>query len=154
MRQRVAIARALVCRPSLLFMDEPFGFLGAQTREALEDLLLEVHRTDGTTIVFVTHDIDGSVYVGDRVVVLSPGPGARVALDLPVELPDERDRITIRGLPEFTALRTKIGQVVRGMRRPAHQLPYGSPPPARFTRWCDHVLPHGWRLGPPGRARP
>ncbi|MGW1778118.1 ABC transporter ATP-binding protein [Streptomyces sp. NPDC002143] len=116
MQQRVAIARALVCRPALLLMDEPFGSLDAQTREDLEDLLLEVHRADGPTIVFVTHDIDESVYVGDRVVVLSPGPGSRVVLDLPVELPDERDQIATRGPPEFTALRTKIGQVVRGAR--------------------------------------
>ncbi|MFI5797682.1 ATP-binding cassette domain-containing protein [Streptomyces sp. NPDC051677] len=116
MRQRVAIARALVCRPSLLLMDEPFGSLDAQTREDLEDLLLEVRRTDGATIVFVAHDIDESVYAGDRVVVLTPGPGARVALDLPVELRDERDQITTRSLPEFTALRTRIGQVVRGTR--------------------------------------
>lgn len=92
MQQRVAIARVLVRRPSLL-MDEPFGSLDAQTREDLEDLLLEVHRTDGTTIVLVTHDIDESVYVGDRVIVLSPGPGSHVALDLPVRLPGERDQI-------------------------------------------------------------
>ncbi|MEU3614961.1 ABC transporter ATP-binding protein [Streptomyces sp. NPDC006872] len=116
MQQRVAIARALVCRPALLLMDELFGSLDAQTREDLEDLLLEVHRADGPTIVFVTHDIDESVYVGDRVVVLSPGPGSRVVLDLPVELPDERDQITTRGLSGFTALRAKIGQVVRGAR--------------------------------------
>ncbi|MDO0937486.1 ABC transporter ATP-binding protein [Streptomyces sp. DG2A-72] len=114
MQQRVAIARALVCRPSLLLMDEPFGSLDAQTREDLEDLLLEVHRTDGTTIVFVTHDIDESVYVGDRVVVLSPGPGSRVVRDLPVELPGKRDQITTRGLPEFVALRTEVGRAVRG----------------------------------------
>ncbi|KUN22016.1 ABC transporter [Streptomyces antibioticus] len=114
MQQRVAIARALVCRPSLLLMDEPFGSLDAQTREDLEDLLLEVHRTDGTTIVFVTHDIDESVYVGDRVVVLSPGPGSRVVLDLPVELPGRRDQIATRGLPEFVALRAEVGRAVRG----------------------------------------
>ncbi|MYW62956.1 ATP-binding cassette domain-containing protein [Streptomyces sp. SID8379] len=113
MQQRVAIARALVVRPSLLLMDEPFGSLDAQTREDLEDLLLEVHRTDGTTIVFVTHDIDESVYVGDRVVALSPGPGARVALDLPVGLPVKRDQIATRGLPEFVALRAEVGRAVR-----------------------------------------
>ncbi|MEV0736906.1 ABC transporter ATP-binding protein [Streptomyces sp. NPDC050549] len=113
MQQRVAIARALVCRPSLLLMDEPFGSLDAQTREDLEDLLLEVHRTDRTTIVFVTHDIDESVYVGDRVVVLTPGPGAKVALDLLVELPCPRDQIGTRGLPEFVALRTRVGRAVR-----------------------------------------
>ncbi|NNN35610.1 ABC transporter ATP-binding protein [Streptomyces sp. S3(2020)] len=114
MQQRVAIARALVCRPSLLLMDEPFGSLDAQTREDLEDLLLEVHRTDGTTIVFVTHDIDESVYVGDRVVVLSPGPGSHVVLDLPVDLPGEREQIGTRGLPEFVALRARVGRAVRG----------------------------------------
>ncbi|MBX7552150.1 ABC transporter ATP-binding protein [Streptomyces sp. NPDC055966] len=114
MQQRVAIARALVCRPSLLLMDEPFGSLDARTREDLEDLLLEVHRADGTTIVFVTHDIDESVYLGDRVVVLSPGPGSRVVLDLPVGLPADRDQITTRGLPAFVALRTEVGRAVRG----------------------------------------
>ncbi|MFI6657991.1 ABC transporter ATP-binding protein [Streptomyces sp. NPDC050523] len=114
MQQRVAIARALVCRPALLLMDEPFGSLDAQTREDLEDLLLEVHRTDGATIVFVTHDIDESVYVGDRVVVLSPGPASGVVLDLPVELPGRREQIGTRGLPEFVALRTEVGRAVRG----------------------------------------
>ncbi|WP_394428800.1 ABC transporter ATP-binding protein [Streptomyces sp. SGAir0957] len=119
MQQRVAIARALVVRPSLLLMDEPFGSLDAQAREDLEDLLLDVHRGEGTTIVFVTHDIDESVYVGDRVVVLSPGPGSRVALDLPVELPLERDQIVTRGLPEFVALRAEVGQAVRTRNGPA-----------------------------------
>ncbi|WP_225823685.1 ABC transporter ATP-binding protein [Streptomyces naphthomycinicus] len=116
MQQRVAIARALVCRPSLLLMDEPFGSLDARTREDLEDLLLEVHRDEGTTIVFVTHDIDESVYLGDRVVVLSPGPGSRIVRDLPVGLPAERDQIATRGLPGFVALRTEVGRAVRGDR--------------------------------------
>ncbi|MEU5308384.1 ABC transporter ATP-binding protein [Streptomyces sp. NPDC021562] len=115
MQQRVAIARALVPRPSLLLMDEPFGSLDAGTREDLEDLLLEVHQADDTTIVFVTHDIDESVYVGDRVVVLSPGPGSRVVRDLPVTLPGERDQITTRGSAAFAALRTEVGRAVRGM---------------------------------------
>ncbi|MGW3497099.1 ABC transporter ATP-binding protein [Streptomyces sp. NPDC001020] len=113
MQQRVAIARALVVRPSLLLMDEPFGSLDAQTREDLEDLLLEVHHADGTTIVFVTHDIDESVYVGDRVIVLSAGPDSRIVRDLPVELPSRRDQITTRGLPEFVTLRTEVGRAVR-----------------------------------------
>ncbi|WEO93694.1 ABC transporter ATP-binding protein [Streptomyces sp. FXJ1.172] len=113
MQQRVAIARALVCRPSLLLMDEPFGSLDARTREDLEDLLLQVHRADGTTIVFVTHDIDESVYVGDRVVVLSRGPGSRVVRDLPVGLPAARDQLTTRSLPGFVALRTQVGRAVR-----------------------------------------
>ncbi|MCI3238361.1 ABC transporter ATP-binding protein [Streptomyces spinosisporus] len=125
MQQRVAIARALVCHPSLLLMDEPFGSLDAQTREDLEDLLLEVHRSDGATIVFVTHDIDESVYVADRVVVLSPGPASHPVLDLPVTLPAERDQITTRGLPEFVALRAEVGRAVRGSepKAPAHPDP-------------------------------
>ncbi|MEV6479878.1 ABC transporter ATP-binding protein [Streptomyces sp. NPDC051576] len=129
MQQRVAIARALVCRPSLLLMDEPFGSLDAQTREDLEDLLLEVHRTDPTTIVLVTHDIDESVYVGDRVVVLSPGPGAKIALDLSVELPGPRDQLGTRGLPEFVALRTRVGRAVRSGPSPAARpaTPSGGP---------------------------
>jgi NitT/TauT family transport system ATP-binding protein len=113
MQQRVALARALVCRPSLLLLDEPFGSLDAQTREDLEDLLLQVHRADGTTTVLVTHDIDESVYVGDRVVVLSPGPDAHVVLDLSVDLPPERDQIVTRGSDAFVALRAKVGRAVR-----------------------------------------
>ncbi|MEU6549084.1 ABC transporter ATP-binding protein [Streptomyces sp. NPDC046915] len=113
MQQRVAIARALIGRPSLLLMDEPFGSLDAQTREDLEDLLVEVHRTDGATIVLVTHDIDESVYVGDRVVVLSQAPAAHVVLDQPIDLPDPREQLTTRGAPEFVGLRSKIGQAVR-----------------------------------------
>ncbi|GGU96942.1 ABC transporter [Streptomyces filipinensis] len=114
MQQRVALARALVCRPSLLLMDEPFGSLDAGTREDLEDLLLELHRGRDATIVFVTHDIDESVYVGDRVVVLSPGPGSRVVRDLSVGLPGERDQLTTRGLPGFVELRTEVGRALRG----------------------------------------
>ncbi len=63
--------------------------------------------------MFVTHDIDESVYVGDRVVVLSHGPGSRVVRDLAVDLPGSRDRITTRGLPGFVALRTEGGRAVR-----------------------------------------
>ena len=116
MQQRVAIARALVCRPSLLLMDEPFGSLDAQTREDLEDLLLEVHAAEGATILFVTHDIDESVYLGDRVVVLSPGPASEIVADLPVGLPAGRDQIGTRGLPAFVELRARVGRAVRADR--------------------------------------
>ncbi|MFI6070362.1 ABC transporter ATP-binding protein [Actinoplanes sp. NPDC051343] len=111
MQQRVSIARALAYRPSLLLMDEPFGSVDAQTREDLEDLLLEVRGTD-MTILFVTHDIDESVYVGDRVVVLGPAPGTVVA-DLPVRLPIRGDQIATREQPEFVRLRAEVGRRVR-----------------------------------------
>ena len=111
MQQRVSIARALAFRPSLLLMDEPFGSVDAQTREELEDLLLRV-RGEGMTILFVTHDIDESVYVGDRVAVLSRAPGTVIA-DLPVDLPVERNQITTRELREFVRLRAEVGRLVR-----------------------------------------
>jgi NitT/TauT family transport system ATP-binding protein len=111
MQQRVSIARALAYEPALLLMDEPFGSVDAQTREELEDLVLEVRR-DGMTILLVTHDIDESVYVGDRVAVLSRAPG-RVIADLQVDLPAKRDQITTRELPDFVHLLAEVGRLVR-----------------------------------------
>jgi NitT/TauT family transport system ATP-binding protein len=113
MQQRVAIARALACDPVLLLMDEPFGSVDAQTREDLEDLLLAVHRDRGITTLLVTHDIDESVYVADRIIVLGGMPG-RIRADLPVPLPTPRDQITTRQLPGFSRLRTEISRLVRG----------------------------------------
>ena len=74
MQQRVAIARALAYQPSILLMDEPFASVDAQTRGDLEDLVLRVREEFGITILFVTHDIDESVYLSDRVVVLTHAP--------------------------------------------------------------------------------
>jgi NitT/TauT family transport system ATP-binding protein len=115
MQQRVAIARALACDPVLLLMDEPFGSVDAQTREDLEDLVLAVRRERDITILLVTHDIDESVYVGDRVVVLTRGPG-RVRADLPVDLPSPREQITTRELAAFVHLRAEVGRLVRGQQ--------------------------------------
>jgi NitT/TauT family transport system ATP-binding protein len=112
MQQRVAIARALACEPVLLLMDEPFGSVDAQTREDLEDLVLRVRGERDITILVVTHDIDESVYLGDRVIVLTPGPG-RVRADLPVTLPAPRDQIETKELPEFVRLRTEVSRLVR-----------------------------------------
>ena len=74
MQQRVAIARALAYQPRILLMDEPFASVDAQTRADLEDLVLEVRDRYDVTILFVTHDIDESVYLSDRIVVLTPSP--------------------------------------------------------------------------------
>ncbi|WP_018657734.1 ABC transporter ATP-binding protein [Actinomadura flavalba] len=117
MQQRVSIARALAYRPSLLLMDEPFGSVDAQTREDLEDLVLRVHRDEGMTILLVTHDIDESVYVGDRVVVLGRDPGG-VRAELPVHLPAPRDQTTTRAHPDFVSLRTEVSTLVRGAAAP------------------------------------
>jgi len=112
MQQRVAIARALACDPRLLLMDEPFGSVDAQTREDLEDLVLAVRQQRDITILLVTHDIDESVYVGDRVVVLTQSPG-RIRADLPVSLPAPRDQISTRELAAFVQLRATVGRLVR-----------------------------------------
>ncbi len=118
MQQRVAIARALACDPVLLLMDEPFGSVDAQTREDLEDLVLRVRAERGITILLVTHDIDESVYTGDRVIVLTPGPG-RVRADITVNLPAPRDQITTKELREFAHLRSEVSRLVRGRPEPA-----------------------------------
>jgi len=117
MQQRVAIARALACDPVLLLMDEPFGSMDAQMREDLEDLVLRVRAERNVTILLVTHDIDESVYTGDRVVVLSHGPG-RVMADLPVDLPAPRDQIATKELREFARLRAEVSRLVRATKLP------------------------------------
>jgi NitT/TauT family transport system ATP-binding protein len=112
MQQRTAIARALAARPALLLMDEPFGSVDAQTREDLEDLVLRVRRERDITILLVTHDIDESVYLGDRVIVLTPGPG-HVRADLKVTLPAPRDQTETKEHPDFVHLRTEVSRLVR-----------------------------------------
>jgi NitT/TauT family transport system ATP-binding protein len=112
MQQRVAIARALACRPTLMLMDEPFASVDAQTRADLEDLLLAVRQEYGMTVLLVTHDIDESVYLGDRVVVLSPRP-ASIVDDLVVDLPRGRDQITTRESGRFVHLRARAASCLR-----------------------------------------
>jgi NitT/TauT family transport system ATP-binding protein len=114
MQQRVAIARALAYQPQILLMDEPFASVDAQTRADLEDLVLELRRTFGVTIVFVTHDIDESVYLSDRIVVLSGAP-ARVLEVLDVPLGPERDQVATKETPEFAKLRAHVW---RSIKRP------------------------------------
>jgi len=91
MQQRVAIARALLPRPQILLMDEPFGALDAQTREVMHDMILHVSKLEKTTIVFVTHDVEEAIYLGQRVVVMAPRPG-RIDSIYQVDLPEKRDQ--------------------------------------------------------------
>ncbi|MEV4310967.1 ABC transporter ATP-binding protein [Actinocrispum sp. NPDC049592] len=117
MQQRVSIARALACQPSLLLMDEPFASVDAQTRFELEDLLLRVRREHESTVLLVTHDIDESVYLGDRVLVLSKSPASIVA-DLTVDLPANRDQITTRESKNFVALRGEVARLLHNTPAP------------------------------------
>ena len=112
MQQRVAIARALAYRPALMLMDEPFASVDAQTRADLEDLVLRVRDEHKMTIVLVTHDVDESVYLGDRVLVLSTSP-TTVVDTLKVGLPPERDQIGTREADEFVSLRTEVARLLR-----------------------------------------
>ena len=118
MQQRVAIARALAYEPRVLLMDEPFAAVDAQTRADLEDLVRSVWRETGVTLLFVTHDIDESVYLGQRVVVLSSSP-TTVVEDIRIDLPDERDQLNTRGLPLFVELRSHIYSLIQKAKRTA-----------------------------------
>jgi NitT/TauT family transport system ATP-binding protein len=89
MKQRAALARVLAFDPEVLLMDEPFGALDAQTREAMQEELTRLWERTGKTIVFVTHDIEEAVYLGDRVVVLSARPG-RIREEVRIDLPRPR----------------------------------------------------------------
>jgi NitT/TauT family transport system ATP-binding protein len=106
MQQRVAIARALMGRPSILLMDEPFGALDAQTREVMHDLILHIHRVEKTTIIFVTHDVEEAIYLGQRVVLMQPRPG-RIHSIFPVPLPAQRTQDMKHSVP-FRELRADI----------------------------------------------
>ena len=112
MQQRVAIARALAYQPEVLLMDEPFASVDAQTRGDLEDLVLRVREQFGVTILFVTHDIDESVYLADRIVVLTPSP-TEVRETLTVDLPHPRDQVDTKELPEFARLRAHVYRLIK-----------------------------------------
>jgi NitT/TauT family transport system ATP-binding protein len=117
MQQRVAIARALAYQPSILLMDEPFASVDAQTRGDLEDLVLEVRDEFGITILFVTHDIDESVYLSDRIVVLTHSP-TEVKEILGVGLPRPRDQLATKELPEFAHLRAHVYRLIKREQEP------------------------------------
>ncbi|MDG6905968.1 MAG: ABC transporter ATP-binding protein [Nitrososphaerota archaeon] len=114
MQQRVAIARALVSRPEILLMDEPFASVDAQTRMLLEDLLLRLWKEYSLTVLFVTHDIDESVYLSQRVVLLSKRPST-VMEDLQIELAYPRHQVKTRGSQEFSEYRTSIFEKIIGL---------------------------------------
>jgi NitT/TauT family transport system ATP-binding protein len=116
MQQRVAIARALAYAPKVMLMDEPFAAVDAQTRADLEDLIRAIWTRTGVTTLFVTHDIDEAVYLGQRVVVLSSSPTV-VRDDVTIDLPPERDQLETRALRRFTELRRQVYSQIRAAQR-------------------------------------
>lgn len=112
MQQRVAIARAVASNPSVLLMDEPFAAVDAQTRGELEDLVRDVWKRLDMTILFVTHDIDESVYLAERVLVLSSSPTI-IQADIDINLPEVRSQADTRSLTRFGELRHQIYEEVQ-----------------------------------------
>jgi len=113
MQQRVQIARCLAQAPELMMMDEPFGALDAMTRESLQDELARLVREQGLTVMFVTHDLDEALYLGDRVIALRANPTPEqpsLAAVIDVPLPAPRDQLSTREHPEFLRLRRALYQ--------------------------------------------
>ena len=111
MKQRVAIARSLANRPEILFLDEPFGALDAQTRASMQAYLLKIWQNVDVTIFFVTHDLDEAVYLSDRILVLRSNPGE---IDELIEVPVPRPRDPGQFLtPEFLATKKRLEQLIR-----------------------------------------
>jgi len=108
MRQRVAVARALTMRPEVLLMDEPFAALDVQTRQKMQDFLLDVWRESGASVLFVTHHIDEAVALADRVVVFTARPG-RIKTIVPIDQPRPRDLFS----PVCEALRMRLTELLR-----------------------------------------
>ena len=107
MKQRVAIGRVLANDAHLALMDEPFGALDAMTRERLQEELLAIWRTTGLSVMFVTHSLEEAIYLADRVVVMSPGPG-RIVAEERIALERPRDVSS----PEFNAIRRRLGALL------------------------------------------
>jgi NitT/TauT family transport system ATP-binding protein len=107
MQQRLQIARCLAQAPQVLLMDEPFGALDAMTRQTLQDEVARLSADSGTTVVFVTHDLEEAIYLGDRVIAMESRPG-RIGEVVDVDLPRPRNQLTTREDPRFLALRHRL----------------------------------------------
>jgi NitT/TauT family transport system ATP-binding protein len=112
MQQRVGIARALMRKPILIFMDEPFGALDAQTREQLQEDFLKIWSRTGATVVFVTHSIDEALFLSDRIFVFNTAPGRIRSI---VESPVAAERLggDVRAHPDFARYRAELRDMLR-----------------------------------------
>lgn len=120
MRKRVDIARAYVNSPRILLMDEPFGALDVMTKENMQTDLLELCKEEKTSFVFITHDIEEAVFIGDRVLVMTARP-AKIAADISIPFSREERQPAIKRTPEFQRLRGEIGEIFKGGEANAKQ---------------------------------
>ena len=113
MRKRVALAQTLILNPEIILMDEPFSALDVQTRQLMENELLELWSADRKSVVFITHDLEEAISLSDRVVVLSAGPETRPIGEYEIDLPRPRDVAEIRLTPRFVELYTQIWRAMK-----------------------------------------
>ena len=125
MQQRAGLARALAVNPSILLMDEPFGAVDAQTRQLLQEELLELWQRERKTVIFITHSMDEAVYLSDRVVVMTPRPG-RVAEILDVPLARPRSAEAVRREPKFVELTNYIWDSLKKAMENGHDKGFSS----------------------------
>jgi NitT/TauT family transport system ATP-binding protein len=115
MKQRAAVARTLANAPAVMLMDEPFAAIDAQTRMTLQEELVGIWSQSRVTVLFVTHSVDEAVFLGDRVAVLTPGPGSvKTIVDVPIDRA-RRDWRTLQSDPVFAAVRDRVLDLVRGL---------------------------------------
>lgn len=108
MRQRVGIARAFALSPKMLLLDEPFGMLDSLTRIELQQVLIDLWKRERLTALLVTHDVDEAIFLADRVVGMTDGPGAAVGMDLEIPFPHPRSRDLLLGDPDFDRYRREV----------------------------------------------
>jgi NitT/TauT family transport system ATP-binding protein len=137
MKQRVAIVRALANQPRILLMDEPFGALDAQTRGRMQAHLLEIWRKIDITIVFITHDLDEAIFLGDRILVLSAHPGEVLEL---IEVPVPRQRSTAQMIsPAFLATKARLEELIHQSKSDDDEEAESYPMVARLAGVDDNV---------------
>jgi NitT/TauT family transport system ATP-binding protein len=118
MKQRVAVARTLANKPQVMLMDEPFAAVDAQTRMVLQEELMRISATSRLTVIFITHSVEEAIFLGDRVAVMTPGPGRiRTIVDIPFPR-QTRTWANLNASPEFAALRDRLFGFVRVPDRP------------------------------------
>lgn len=126
MRQRVGIARAFALSPKMLLLDEPFGMLDALTRIELQEVLIDLWRRKRTTALLVTHDVDEAIFLSDRVVGMTDGPGASVGMDLAIEIPHPRERSLLHGNQQFEGYRREVMHFLETGAHQRRRLPPGA----------------------------